>query len=123
MYRCTDCEKEFDYVKIVFETHGLDTPPYERRRLCPYCGSEEYERLENTHCRFCGARLKESGKYCSDRCRAAGERCYAAERENRRLFKNSPVAKAVMEVAEYNKSHGTKYSYGKYFTLKEAGLL
>ena len=110
-------------VKIVFETHRLDTPPYERHRLCPHCGSSSYERLENTHCRFCGIRLQQPGEYCSDRCRDAGERYYKAQEENIAIFKNSPVAKAVREVADYNKEHKTKYSYGKYFSLKEAGLL
>ncbi len=123
MYRCTDCEKEFEFLKIVFETHRLDSPPYERRKLCPHCGSGGYIRLENTHCNFCGAKLKKPGKYCSARCKEAGERYYERERENRKIFRNSPVAKAVMEVSEYNRINGTKYSYGKYFSLKEAGLL
>ena len=123
MYRCKDCKREFEFVKIVFETHGLDTPPYERLRLCPYCGSSEYEREENTHCRFCGKRLREPGEYCSKECEEAGIRYYKREQKNRELFKSSKIAQAVTEVADYNKTHGTKYSYGRYFCLKEAGLI
>ena len=123
MYRCTDCKGEFDFLKIVFGTHGLDTPPYEKLKLCPYCGSSEYERRENMHCKFCGRRLKEAGEYCSKECEKAGRRYYEREQENCRIFKSSPVAMAVMEVADYNRAHGTKYSYGKYFSLKEAGLI
>ena len=47
MYRCTDCNREFEYSEVVFETHGLDTPPFERRRRCPFCASPNFvERSE-----------------------------------------------------------------------------
>lgn len=123
MYRCTDCEKEFEFVKVVFETHRLDTPPFERQKLCPFCGSSDFIPLINTHCRFCGVKLRDEKEYCSDKCRQAGIKYYELERKNRKLFSESPVAKAVLEVSEYNKTHGTKYSYGKYFSLKEAGKI
>lgn len=118
MYRCTDCKMEFDFVEVVFETHGLSTPPYERIKRCPFCKSSDFEEIKNMHCRFCGSKLRHAGDYCSERCKKAGEKYFAAERENRRIFENSPIAAAVREVAEYNRTHGTKYSYGKYFALK-----
>lgn len=123
MYRCTDCKGNFEFVEVVFETHGLSTPPYERIKRCPYCHSREYEELRDMHCRFCGSKLRQEGEYCSERCEQAGRRYFAAQRESRRVFASSPVAVAVREVAQYNRAHGTKYSYGQYFALKEAGKL
>lgn len=45
MYRCGSCGHEFseDEFDFVTETHGLDTPPYERFAVCPRCGSGDYE--------------------------------------------------------------------------------
>lgn len=123
MYHCTDCGAKFLYAEVVYETLGLDTPPYKRILRCPACHSDEIEEKEEYHCNFCGAKLREKGKYCSDRCREAGERYYAAEAKNREIFSSSPLAAAVREVDEYNKTHGTKYSYGQYFMLKDTGGL
>lgn len=123
MYRCTDCAMEFEYVEVAFETHGLSTPPYERIKRCPFCRSTEYEEVKDPHCRFCGSRLRDTGEYCSDRCKKAGEKYFADQRKNRERFENSPIAAAVREVAEYNRLHSTKYSYGQYFVLKEAGKI
>lgn len=123
MYRCTDCGREFEYVKVVFETHGLSTPPYERRKLCPFCDSENYEELKNIFCRFCGRRLAKAGEYCSDRCRVSGKNAYKRDKEKRQQFESSPVVQTVRELALYNKEHGTKYSYGQYISLRQAGLI
>lgn len=123
MYRCTDCNREFEYSEVVFETHGLDTPPFERRRRCPFCASPNFVERSEKRCRFCGCRTHKSGDYCSDECRREGEQYYKSQEENRRRFAESPIAEAVREVAAYNTAHGTKYSYGKYFQLKEAGML
>lgn len=123
MYRCTDCERLFEYSEVVFEGHGLDTPPYERRRRCPFCHSGSFVEIKEKRCRFCGAKMHGEGDFCSKACRTEGERYYLAQQERRRLFSESPIAAAVREVAAYNKTYGTKYSYGKYFSLKEAGLI
>ena len=47
MYRCNKCDGGFaeDEVEIVTETHGLDTPPYEKIAVCPYCGSTNFEEV------------------------------------------------------------------------------
>ena len=123
MYCCTDCKKEFEYVEIVFETHGMETPPFERIKRCPFCHSTDILERESRHCKFCGSRLKENGEYCSSRCKKAGEIYYAAQQKRKTEFLGSPVAQAIREVEEYNKIHGTKYSYGQYFALKEADKL
>ena len=38
-FLCWECEAIFDEPKIWTQTHGLDTPPYERYAGCPVCGS------------------------------------------------------------------------------------
>lgn len=123
MYRCTDCNRKFDFVEVVFEKHGVNTPPYERVKRCPYCSSADYV-TEEHNCRFCGVKLRATNAdYCSDRCEAAGKKYYGWQQKNEDLFKNSSVAAAVREVLNYNKKNSTKYSYGKYFSLKGAGKL
>ena len=123
MYRCCDCNKEFEYVEVVFESHGLSTPPFERRHRCPFCASPNFIEKESRHCHFCGSKMDTEKDYCSDRCKLLGERYFKEQAKNLELFKNSSVARAVREVAKYNKENGTKYSYGKYFSLKEAGKI
>ncbi|MBE6781262.1 MAG: DUF2116 family Zn-ribbon domain-containing protein [Ruminococcaceae bacterium] len=123
MYCCTDCKKEFEFVEVVFESHGLDTPPYERRHRCPFCHSGNFFELPDNHCRFCGSKMEKEGDYCSERCRVAGESYFEKQRKSREIFASSPVAKAVREIAEYNKKNGTKYSYGQYFSLKGEGKI
>lgn len=43
---CRDCNKYFDNVKIYEETHGLDSPPYERVSVCPYCESDNFTEFD-----------------------------------------------------------------------------
>ena len=37
MFVCYDCMETFEKPKVWVETHGLDTPPYEKIYGCPYC--------------------------------------------------------------------------------------
>lgn len=48
MYKCDDCGETFSAPRIVVETHGLSTPPYEKYSVSPCCGSgyEEYTEPE-----------------------------------------------------------------------------
>lgn len=41
-YFCNGCERFFAKEETRYETHGLDTPPYERYGVCPYCGSDNF---------------------------------------------------------------------------------
>ena len=123
MYRCTDCGSKFEYAEIVCEKLGLKEPPYKRIRRCPFCHSGELEEFEANHCHYCGVKLDTQDKYCSQRCKKAGELAFAAEAQRRGEFLSSAVASAVREVTQYNKEHGTKYSYGQYFMLKDTGGL
>jgi len=45
IYKCNDCGYEFEYPKIIEESHGLDTPPYERFAVCPCCLDTDYDEI------------------------------------------------------------------------------
>ena len=50
-YECHRCEKRFEEPDFVTEKHGLDTPPYEKVAVCPYC----YGYFEEMYqCEICG---------------------------------------------------------------------
>ena len=52
MLICLDCGAIFEQARIVFERHGLDTPPYEKISMCPFCGGVS---LRNAYpCSICG---------------------------------------------------------------------
>lgn len=123
MYCCQDCKKEFLYVEVVFERHGLSTPPYERIKLCPHCHSNNFGEIEEHYCLSCGSKLRNTTDFCSPSCRKKGRDILRREEQRRDFLKNSPIMKSVKEVEEYNKEHGTKYSYGSYFALKSKGVL
>lgn len=123
MYRCQDCEKEFLYVEVVFERHNLDTPPFERVKLCPYCHSNNFSEMTEYFCMSCGSKLRDKTEFCSPACRKRGMEILKREEQRRDFLKNSPIMRSLKEVEEYNKAHGTKYSYGVYFALKSKGEL
>lgn len=39
---CRECNRFFDNPHYYEETHGLDSPPYERVSICPYCESDDF---------------------------------------------------------------------------------
>lgn len=115
MYRCTDCKGIFMSARSVYEHHGLAGQPYERRLVCPICGGEEFVPLEAKHCRCCGARLPAGRyEYCNDECRRRGERLWKKQRERRKQRELNPLNMLVAEAQQYNREHGTDYSYGHY---------
>lgn len=67
-YKCLDCGHIFEEGEqaVWYETHGLDTPPYEKWSGCPLCkGSYE----KTIQCDICGSEhLKEelSGGVCEE---------------------------------------------------------
>lgn len=50
-YECHRCEKRFEEPDFVTEKHGLDTPPYEKVAVCPYCHGYFEEMYQ---CEICG---------------------------------------------------------------------
>lgn len=52
MLICTECGRTFERPQEAVEKHGLDTPPYEKISMCPYCGGVS---LRNAYpCSICG---------------------------------------------------------------------
>lgn len=45
MFKCFECGDKFNYTLEITETHGLDTPPYEKRYVCPRCKGSGYKPL------------------------------------------------------------------------------
>ncbi len=115
MYYCQDCEREFIKLKKLSETHSLYFPPYEEFYVCPFCNSGRVSKIPVQHCACCGAKIKNSEKYCSEECRIRGEYLWAKQRREKDYWQNHPLYVAVREVEEYNKQHGTHLSYGEYF--------
>lgn len=114
MIVCSDCGSEFEKPEIYREAHSLSAPPFEKRRCCPFCKSENIHEKSLTHCRCCGARLINGDEYCSDRCRERGEAMWRRERLRRRLLKANPISRIIKAADEYNAAHGTNYSYGEF---------
>lgn len=56
---CLECGRLFDDedINISFESHGLDSPPYERIESCPYCNGNF---IETMRCHYCGNWLIDS---------------------------------------------------------------
>ena len=89
--------------------------PYQESELCtcPSCGERTLRSEE--HCRCCGAKLTSSGnEYCSDACRRRGEEMWRRERIRRKLANANPISRIIKETEEYNRAHGTDYTYGEY---------
>lgn len=67
-YVCLDCCCTFNKSKLYVETHGLDTPPYERISGCPNCGGFYIKAI---YCDCCGgvivgdyAVIEDGNMYC-----------------------------------------------------------
>lgn len=50
-YQCHECDRRFEEPDFITETHGLDSPPYEKIGVCPYCKGY-YEPMYQ--CKICG---------------------------------------------------------------------
>ena len=50
-YECHNCGRRFEEPDIITERHGLDSPPYEKIGICPYCKGYFSEIHE---CKICG---------------------------------------------------------------------
>lgn len=43
---CKGCRRMFDVPKFYDESHGLDSPPYERVAVCPRCDGDDFLRFD-----------------------------------------------------------------------------
>ena len=119
MYYCNNCNKNFDYVKIKPVTYFGQVI---RKKLCPFCDSEDFYEKKGGYCRLCGIRLKYIGKqYCSESCKKQGEALF----NKQKLRKENPTAllSSLCEVELYNKRTGLQLSYGQYYALKGVGKI
>lgn len=41
MYKCKECDAEFEEFKVNVETHGLEHGPFEELSVCPNCGGSD----------------------------------------------------------------------------------
>jgi len=103
MLICSDCGSQFEKPDTYAETHGFNSPPFEEKRCCPFCKSTNIREKNLTHCRCCGAKLTN-----------AGEELWRRERLRRKLANANPISRIIKEAEEYNRAHGTDYTYGEY---------
>lgn len=73
MLICAECGAVFERAEVVYERHGLDTPPYEERHVCPKCGGASLHPAH--HCDVCGewitggyVRTVDGLRICDDCC-------------------------------------------------------
>ena len=52
MLICSECGEIFEMARVISERHGLDTPPYERLNICPFCESTDIHQAHR--CEVCG---------------------------------------------------------------------
>lgn len=52
MYFCSNCNSTFTDPTVYIEKHGLDSPPYEKLNVCPYCNCSDI--FETKKCDICG---------------------------------------------------------------------
>lgn len=115
MYYCTDCGMDFNKPKIIYEKHRLSTPPYEKIRVCPFCGGNEIKEKEFSHCRCCGIKINNPDKkYCSIQCEKNGKKLWELQRKRLKLEKCNPINIILKELNDYNKKNKTNLSYGQY---------
>lgn len=50
MYLCQNCGAVFEVPDVVFERHGLDTPPYEALLVCPSCRDSDITEARECDC-------------------------------------------------------------------------
>ena len=115
MYECQDCGHHFKFFVQDSEKHGLNTPPYEKYGKCPVCSSGYIREVKVAHCRYCGARLP-AGKtdYCNEDCRTRGNELWKREAIRKNLRNTDPLVIMMKQTEEYNRIHGTNYSYGQF---------
>lgn len=83
-------------------------------------------RKEEGVCIYCGKMPPRSGKLvCADctKKRKLVDALRRRQRKARKPSKKMALDETLREIAQYNKTHGTNYSYGYYDALKSRGLI
>lgn len=83
-------------------------------------------RKEEGVCIYCGKMPPRSGKLgcadCAEK-RKLNDALRKKQRKQRKASKKMTLNETLREIAQYNKTHGAKYSYGYYSALKFRGLI
>lgn len=83
-------------------------------------------RKEEGVCIYCGKMPPQSGMLgcadCAEK-RKLVDALRKKQRKARKPSKKMALDETLREIAQYNKTHGTNYSYGYYSTLKFRGLI
>mgnify|MGYP006967155341 CR=1 FL=1 len=80
-------------------------------------------RKEEGVCVYCGKMPPQSGKLgCAD-CAEKRKLNHALRKKQRKASKKMTLSETLREIAQYNKAHGTNYSYGYYSALKSRALI
>lgn len=118
MFYCFDCGNEFENPKKIYETHNVQSEPFEKILVCPVCSSTKFKEKITTHCRCCGARLPKGNKeYCSERCHTKGEYLRSKEIKRKKTAERNPINTILKELNIYNTLNRTNYSYGQYVAI------
>lgn len=116
MYICTDCGRKFEKLDVIFERHYIDFPPFEGVAVCPFCKSTNVKEEKIKRCHYCGIRLVDKQDFCSKECREMGTHLWQIEQRRRRKNTTHPLNIMIREVEQYNREHGTCYTYGQYIS-------
>ncbi|MBO7217962.1 MAG: hypothetical protein J6V50_04600 [Clostridia bacterium] len=121
MYQCKNCKEEFSLPVVDYHIHRDINKAVS---YCPHCMSENISKIEVCYCAFCGENVvPKEQKYCDDTCKKLGEMLEKRRAEREKTVQQFNVQSAIKEVDDYNKAHGTNYTYGLYFALKGIGGL
>lgn len=74
MYFCLNCNDSFEQADFYIETHGLDSPPYEKILCCPYC--KDTDIVETKPCDVCGKAISGEYIYIESEGRSICNGCY-----------------------------------------------
>lgn len=65
MYKCNECDAEFEVGKIETEMHReLDAVWFEEYQVCPECGKQNFESV--VACKCGEAYIKDTQEFCDD---------------------------------------------------------
>ena len=87
----------------------------------------EKRKLYEYRCEICGAEIHSVGKKRVIKCETCLKREYSRKYRSdtnspyRKYTNNSALQRDVVEIMEYNREHGTNYSYGQYKFIKKLG--
>ena len=123
MFKCKKCGAVFNSCDTFMERYYPTVLPVSGHKHCPECKSDRVGLYEGKFCACCGIRIEEWQEYCSPDCERLAKILKEREEKRKKLVRSFELSLAVREVEDYNRTHGTRLSYGEYFAKKGQGLL